>query len=298
VIFAIKGFKKKSIYSFAILFYFFTYFITSNLIIKIGSSFAERFLFAPSLGFCIALTFFLATILKIDFKRINFGSLWKIAIILPAILILYAFKTIYRNKEWQNNITLYASGIKTSPGSVRTHVEYASELVHSFVEKTSDMNERTTIGKIALDEYRKGLEILPQNLRPSEIYFDMGAIYYDIGDTDNAVKMYQKSLQLNSNNAKTQFNYGIILFNKHEYIAAADNFRKFVENNPDVADAFLNVANCYYALKDFKSAIQYFEKAIEQNQHNRKAILELIYCYSSTADTINVNYYKTLLKQQ
>ena len=58
--------KKKDVYAFAMLFYLITLFLESNLVVKIGSTFAERFLFMPSLGFCLALPLLLTKILKID----------------------------------------------------------------------------------------------------------------------------------------------------------------------------------------------------------------------------------------
>ncbi len=47
IIYAIAGIKKKNIFSFVILFYFISYFITSNLVVNLGSTFGARFLFTP-----------------------------------------------------------------------------------------------------------------------------------------------------------------------------------------------------------------------------------------------------------
>ena len=45
--------KRKSIYSFSIFFYLITFSILSNLILNIGTIFADRFIYIPSLAFCI-----------------------------------------------------------------------------------------------------------------------------------------------------------------------------------------------------------------------------------------------------
>lgn len=48
--------------------------ITSNLFVLIASSFGERFLFTPSLGFCIAVPVLLSRLLKTDLKIIHTSS--------------------------------------------------------------------------------------------------------------------------------------------------------------------------------------------------------------------------------
>lgn len=65
-LFALKTFKDKNVISFGIMFYLITFSVTSNLFIKIGCTLGERFLFLPSLGFCIAVVFIFMKILKMD----------------------------------------------------------------------------------------------------------------------------------------------------------------------------------------------------------------------------------------
>ena len=51
----LRGLKKKNLLSFAILYFFITVSIFSNLLVLIGTSFGERLMLIPSLGFCLAL---------------------------------------------------------------------------------------------------------------------------------------------------------------------------------------------------------------------------------------------------
>jgi hypothetical protein len=52
--YAIVRAKSKDVFAFAILFYLVTLSVSSNLFVKIAATFAERLLYTPSLGFCIA----------------------------------------------------------------------------------------------------------------------------------------------------------------------------------------------------------------------------------------------------
>ena len=45
------------------------------------------------------------------------------------IYFAYGYKTITRNEDWRNNMSLYKSGILTSPNSARAHYIYAAEIV-------------------------------------------------------------------------------------------------------------------------------------------------------------------------
>src|SRR5204862_1826478 len=54
-VYGLFRFKKRDIIGYGILFYFITIFLFSNLILLIGASMAERFLYFPSLGFCIVI---------------------------------------------------------------------------------------------------------------------------------------------------------------------------------------------------------------------------------------------------
>jgi len=294
---AVIGFRRKSIYSFAILFYFGTYFITSNLVIKIGSSFGERFLFVPSLAFCIALVFLIAGILKTDLKKTPARNALKIIVPLVVVFVLYAFKTIDRNTVWKNNMTLYESGVITSPNSARARFAYANEL-RDIVEKSTDMNEKVKYAPKAINEFKKGIEIFPADPSVPLIYYDMGVIYYTIGDTTNAMLAYSKSLQLDSNQAKTLNNYGVILFNKHDYRGALTCFKKAAQINADFLDAFTNTGVCYYVLNEYKNAIPYFEKSLQLNPANTNVTRNLSESYAAIGNTEKAEYYKKLAAKQ
>ncbi len=112
--YAIFRFKKKDPVSFGILYYIITMTLVSNLFVKIGSSMGERFLYTSSLGFAIAIGFLIIRALKIkaDALRPNLKALYAVS---GVILLLFSIKTIARNTDWNNNFTLFESGVITSP---------------------------------------------------------------------------------------------------------------------------------------------------------------------------------------
>ncbi len=289
LIVALMGLKKKNILSFAILFYMLSFFITSNLAFKFGSTFGERFLFTPSLGFCIALPFLFGKIFKIDFLKTNFSKAKKILGALAIVAVLYAFKTIDRNTVWENDSALYLSGTETSPNSTRAHYAYATTNWDK-AQVTTNANERTEFVKIALSEFQKALDIYPKY---QEIYYNMGGVYFTIGDYDNAVKKYKKALELKPDDILTLSNLAVIFFNNKDYKNALTYFNIAAEINPEYANVLVGEGACYQNMKDYANAILYYEKALKLNPSNDKVIENLSASYASIGDTAKARYYNT-----
>lgn len=258
--FAFYGLKKKKLYSFIILFYIFTYLMSSNLLFNIVSTFGERFLFAPSLAFCMMFPFLLAFIFKMDVHTMIVRKLNAFTICLGIVLLLYSFKTNRRNLVWSNDATLFASGVETSPQSVRTHYTYANYLFFvSDAGKSKDASVTRQAAVKALDEYTKANEIDP---KVPEQYYEMGLVYSAIGEDDHAIDMYKKSLTLNPNLSQALNNYGLILYNKADYQGALELFLRGTKSSEQNPRVFAGAASCYMMLNNQKLAIDYFQKAL------------------------------------
>ena len=138
--FALWKFRKKSPLSFGILFFLITLAPALGFVFLRGGILAERFLYAPVLGFCIVFTFLLVKITKVNLQipEFNIRQLIKYPLFLfPLLLIfgLYSFKTINRNSYWKNNITLAAEDVKTSPNSCQIRKHYGNELINLGMEE-------------------------------------------------------------------------------------------------------------------------------------------------------------------
>jgi tetratricopeptide (TPR) repeat protein len=289
LVLAVIGFRKKSIYSFAILFYFIAYSLTSNLVFKIGSSFAERFLFAPSLAFCIVLPFLLAKILKIDLKQISFSKASNLLAILALVFILFSIKTYSRNKVWKDNPTLFESGLESAPNSARVHFAYANEF-REKVEASQDMYQKADAAKIALSSFSKGLSIYDKDER---IYYNMGVIYYNLNQIDSAKAVYTKALQLKPDYPEALNNLGVIYFNAKDYPEALKYFTKSTESNPNYADAFANLGACYHNSGEVEKAIPFYEQALKLNPVNTNIMRNLSIAFNAIGDTAKANFYSS-----
>jgi tetratricopeptide (TPR) repeat protein len=153
----------------------------SNLVLLIGATMAERFLYLPSIGFALAV----AVLLYRLEKRVPAQA---IAAVLVAVL---AIRTFARNRDWQDNLTLAQADIVSAPHSARVREILASALFQKDPVHNLD-------AAIAADE--SAWDIL-KALPPAEIYQEtpanLGAYYRLKGDAVGPpanLAWYQKSL--------------------------------------------------------------------------------------------------------
>ncbi len=289
LVIALLGVKKKSIYSFAIFFYFIAYSLTSNLFFKIGSSFAERFLFGPSLALCIALPFLFASVVKLDVKKASAGMASKLIAFFILVFVLFAIKTVSRNKVWKDNSALFASGLESAPNSARVHFAYANEF-REKVEASPDMYQKMEASNTALAAFKKGLSIYDKDER---IYYNMGVIYFNINEIEKAKEVYTKAIELKPDYPEALNNLGVIYFNSKDYPTALTYFKKATQSNDSYADAFANLGACYHNSGEVKTAIPYYEKALKLNPANANVMRNLSMAYTAIGDTIKANYYNS-----
>ena len=97
-IYALIMIRKKEIIAFGILFFFITLSVSSNLFVKIGSTFGERFLFVPSLGYCVVLVALLFKIpgLKDDMIRRRSKYIYIFIIFYNFFIVNFAYIKFWR----------------------------------------------------------------------------------------------------------------------------------------------------------------------------------------------------------
>jgi hypothetical protein len=90
----------------------------SNLVLLIGATMAERFLYLPSIGFAVAVAALL-------YRLKDRVPVQVIAILLIAV---WSARTFARNLDWQDNLTLARADVENAPRSARLHEMLASSL--------------------------------------------------------------------------------------------------------------------------------------------------------------------------
>lgn len=293
LIYSLIGFKVKSIFSFGILYWFITMALVSNVFFLIGTSFGERLLYAPSLGFCIVagalLTSAFAQKQQTVLTRITdlVSGNTKLALATAAIMVLYAGKTISRNSDWKDNFTLYTQDVINSPKSARTHYYLGNHVTQTdFLNENAD--KKNAYIEQGLRELTIATEIYPQY---ADAYNQLGKVYSLKNDIANSSKNYEKAVSINPQNALYLSNYGTIFFNAGKYEEARKRFLEAIKWNPNFSDAYMNLGCTYGQLKNFDAAIAAFQKAVSTDPQNASAYYFMGLTYQFKGDEQSAQLY-------
>ena len=115
----------------------------------------------------------------------------------------------------------------------------------------------------AIKCFEKAIELYPDY---AEAYFELGEIYaYWYEQDEKAIKYYDKAAELNPDYVFAFYTLGIIYADRDEqYEKAIKCFEKVIKLNPDYAKAYNNMGLAYAEWDEqYDEAIKCFEKAIE-----------------------------------
>jgi len=331
-IYAIRKFRERHVLSFAIIYYFICISMFSNIVKPAVGIVAERFLFAASLGFCIALVYFFFRLAKADMKNSFIRSAQKNKILLLALILLlpYTIKTISRNRDWKSEVSLYSRDVKYLTRSAKANVLYAGTLLrHVFmdVKKTKNIERNrqkiNTIIKhynIALDiypeyanaynnlasiyiviykQYEKAIPYLERAVELDPLYYEA---FYNLGFAYEKMNMYDKALHYYNIAKRIDPEHlrvlaGIAdLYDKMDKLEEAIKInKKIMEVDPSINLPYINIGNYYLVRQDTATAVLWWEKAVKKDPPNRNLLRTLTQYYGKKGDTAKSKYYYNLM---
>ena len=263
--------KRRSPIIFGLILFLSSISIYSNIVIPIGSSFAERFMFIPSLGFCIAIVFLLFKIFKVSDEDGSIQHFYKkspiLVMALVLIISLFTVRTVTRANEWKDQYTLFGKDIKRAPNSAHLRYYWGLAIRDKALEET-DVNSQKSMMISAISQFEKSTEIYPSY---AESYEQLGLAWYRVKNLEKSLENYNKALALNNTKAVTYSNIGIIYFEQGNYPKALELYTKSLSLDPNYADAYFNMGSTLGMLGRYEEAITNFEKCIQFDPENATA---------------------------
>jgi tetratricopeptide (TPR) repeat protein len=196
LVYALVNIRRKSFSSYSILYYLLTLSVVSNLVFPIGTLMNERFLYMPSLGFCLLVAYMFSKYVYKSFNR-SAVRLGVMIFLLVAITGLSAFKTIQRNKVWEDNFSLFTHDVKISSGSAKARMSAGGAYMERAVEIKDEKKKSEYFSK-ALKHLKRSLEIYPGYTQA--LLLTGNTFYHYQQDIDSVLKYYSKILRKNPNN--------------------------------------------------------------------------------------------------
>ena len=118
---------------------------------------------------------------------------------------------------------------------------------------------------VAQKLYKEVLKIDPNH---ANTHNNLGIIFYNSGDNQNAKKFYEKSIEIDPYNANAHNNLGVVFKVLGEDQKAKNCYEKAIKINPRYADAYNNLGIIFYNSGDNQNAKNCYEKAIEIDPNN------------------------------
>ncbi|MFA6989905.1 MAG: tetratricopeptide repeat protein, partial [Candidatus Gastranaerophilaceae bacterium] len=100
----------------------------------------------------------------------------------------------------------------------------------------------------------------------SYFYLNLGTIYMEKGDVDNAAVAFENALSLEKKDPKIFFGIAQCYKIKNDSDKAIEFYRKAIELNPSYYEALSNLANSHLGKKEVDKAIESYKAALEINQ--------------------------------
>jgi tetratricopeptide (TPR) repeat protein len=256
----IKGFKSKSIYAFSALFFLGTAILISNLFFPIGVFMNERFMYIPSVGLVVAVSYFLIEYVPSKIKGI------KTLTILGGIglvTIIFSVGTVSRSKVWESDVTLALADVTTSIGSAKANMAAGDALIKKL-EKEKDPDVRNEIINEAYGYLKSSLDIYPEYFPPLDL---LGKLYFESGNYAESIKFYGYCVERKPNSQNfvdNIFYIGNKLALEFRFEEAAQAYDKALLYSPNDKRYLLAVAQVFARdLKNPSRALSYMEKAFQ-----------------------------------
>jgi len=248
-------FKRGILISFGILFYVISIAPFSAFFAPIPGVIADRYLFAPTLGFSFVIVGLIVFLFNNNWtsKISGISTVSKNARYLMLFFMLaYGTLTIARNSDWKDRLTLFQNDIEHVPNSAQAHNLLAYHLNRVAQEQT-DPFKRKSMMEDAAAHFKIATEIWPEFMNAT---YDMGRTEEQLGNWNNAISAYKRTFEIDSSFSDAVFRMGIIYEATNKIDSAIITYKFVTENNPLNITAFNNLSYCYFKKQDYRNAIE------------------------------------------
>lgn len=179
---------------------------------KISWIVAERYIYLGTLGIIVVVAMLFDRFIKLN-ENSKMVGYFALVIIVASLSV----RTIFRNKDWKSEDSLWIATAQVAPSGQQIH------------NNLGDVYARQgDLGK-AVEEFKKAIEINPNY---ADAYHNLGNTYQQMGQFDLAVVNYQKALSINPHLWQSYQNMAAIYFNAGDFPKALENIKKAAEINP------------------------------------------------------------------
>lgn len=265
----VKGLIKRKLYGFALLFFYASIALFSNLLFIIGVTFAERFAFVPSFAICLLVAYLLHEWAK---RGANQQS-WALGVAI-GIMVLFAGRTLLRNPIWQDNEHLFIQGVQEVPNSAKA--QYNAGTQYSAMARATEEERKAVLTNRAIQHFDRAITLYPNY---PDAQNNLANIYLESEQYQSALDLFNQVLTKYPRHRKGRYNRGVVLYQMERYGEAAADFQTYLNidayNLANKAQAFYYLGMSLGFTGQFDPSSQALAQAIQLNPEYWEAHLAL-----------------------
>lgn len=205
---------------------------------------AEHYLYIPVFGFVVVVAILFDRALAVlPQRRAIYAGFMLVAVLLSV-------RTIVRNGDWKNDLTLWTKTVATSPNCARARNNLGRAL-----NAAGDP-------AAAILQFQEAIKIKPDY---PEAYCNLGVAYAKLDRHEQAKAQFEKALHLDPRFGPAYYNLGVYFAGKGEPQKALPLFQKAIAIQPGFISAHFNLGVAYDKLDDKHRALEQFRQILTMN---------------------------------
>lgn len=188
---------------------------------------ADRYLYLPSIGFCIALA---AALNRLAAKGKTGGREVLASGVMLAVLALYLFGTTARNRAWSGSVALWQDAVTKVPHDSLPRYNLGCFYV---LDKRYDA---------ALSQLNRALARPLSDRSKADVHCQIGRALHRKKGYSAAEQRFQKAIALDPNHAFARFSLALLYKERYQYDRATRQLEIVTRIEPDYADACYQLA--------------------------------------------------------
>ncbi len=249
---------RRSIVPLGVLWYAITLFLTSNLLVLVGTIFAERLLYLPSVAFCLL---------------VGAGLVWvgrrqrAVAVAVTAALVaVYSVQTLRYSNAWRADIPLFRWAVASVPRSTKAHHKLGEELLRAGYLGEGVREVRLALAIAPENQYAATtLEVarrlindryLPasggnqQEVEPAtdpDVLHVLGQLSQQRGALSEAERYWEAAQSTDSTHAESLTDLGLLYLSRSDTARAVQLLERGTAQQPPVAGAWFIMGRIHLA---------------------------------------------------
>lgn len=230
----------------------------SNILIPIGVVLAERLLYLPSAGFCLAAGAGIALLVEATpLRRLAASRLAAACLVAALPGALFAARAWTRTPVWRSQLTLFEATVKTSPNSALAHINLGS--VYQSLGRLEE----------AEAEYRRAIAIGPDR---KGAHHNLGTVLEATGRVEEAIEVYREAVRIDPADWETATNLGRALLSRGRSREAIPVLEEAVKRAGDRPIPMGNLAAAYLHAGDPERARRLAERVLASHPGDAAAL--------------------------